>query len=114
MEMGPTETVEAFCKAVASQQWEKAQELCDTTKMKEYIDAYKAAFDKFIKEDEGAAKVAGSILGDANVTIADVRKENDVRIVTYTLEADGLSKTNKATLRKEEGEWRVEAITEAN
>lgn len=112
--MGPAETVQAFCKAVAAQQWEKAQELCDTAKMKEYIDAYKAAFDKFIKEDEGAAKVAGSILGEANVTIDDVHKENDVRIVTYTLEADGLSKTNKATLRKEEGEWRVEKITEAN
>ena len=114
VEMGPAETVEAFCKAVAAQQWDKAQELCDTVGMKEYIDTYKTAFDKFTKEDEGAAKVAGSILGEAKVTITDVRKENDVRIVTYTLEADGLSKTNKATLKKEEGEWRVEKITEAN
>ena len=114
VEMGPAETVEAFCKDVAAQQWDEALELCGTEEMKEYIDAYKAAFDKFAKEDEGAAKVAGSILGDANVTIDDVRKENDVRIVTYTLDTDGLSKTKKAILRKEEGAWRVEAITEAN
>jgi hypothetical protein len=39
---------------------------------------------------------------------------DDRRIVTYTLETDGLSKTKKAILRKEEGAWRVEAITEAN
>ena len=99
VEMGPAETVEAFCKAVAAQQWEEAETMCDTLSMKEYINAYKAACERFSKEDEGAAKVAGSILKEAAVNISDVRKEDDKRVVTYTLEADGLSKTNKATLR---------------
>ena len=44
----------------------------------------------------------------------EVKKEGDKRIVLYTLEADGHSKTRKAIVKKEEGAWRVERITDAN
>ena len=114
VEMGPVETVEAFCKAVAACDWDKAQELCDTLSMKEYIDGYRTAVNKLEKEDEGAAKIAISLLENTTVNVNDVHKHEDKRVVTYTLETDGLSKTRKATLRKEEGAWRVEAITEAD
>ena len=44
----------------------------------------------------------------------DVRKEGEKRVVLYSLEADGHSKTRKAVVKKEEGAWRVERITDAN
>ena len=114
VEMGPAETVEEFSKAIAACQWDKAMELCDTVKMQDYINAYRNAVSKMVKEDEGAMKVAKTLLKSTTVTVNDVHKHEDKRVVTYTLETDGLSKTRKATLRKEEGAWRVEAITEGN
>jgi hypothetical protein len=114
VEMGPAETVEEFSKAVAACQWDKAMELCDTVKMQDYINAYRNAVSKMEKEDEGAMKVAKTLLESTAVTVEDVHKHDDKRIVTYTIETDGLKKTRQATLRKEEGAWRVEAITEAD
>ena len=114
MEMGPTETVEEFCKAMTACQWEEAERLCISTSMKEYIEDYRQAWIKLEKEDNGAAKVAKTLLESTIVTVKDVHKHDDKRVVTYTLETDGLSKTRQATLRKEEGAWRVETITDAD
>ena len=113
VEMGPVETVEAFCKAVSMGQWDDAEALCDSQSMKEYIESQKQIRAQFEKEDEDAMKVVRSIMENTTVTVDDMHKADDKRVVTYTLETDGLSKTKKATLRKEEGAWRVEAITEA-
>ena len=114
VEMGPVETVEAFCKAITAGQWNEAETLCDTESMKEYIESQKETWNRFEKEDEGAMKVAKSIMENTVVTVEDMRKADDKRVVTFKLEADGLSKTKKATLKKEEGAWRVEKITEEN
>lgn len=114
VEMGPVETVEAFCKSISIGQWDKATALCDTVSMKEYIESYKDLWDGLEQENEGAMKVTKSIMEKATVTVNDVHKADNKRIVTYTLEADGLSKTNKATLEKVEGAWRVSRITEEN
>ena len=114
VEMGPVETVEAFCKAVSSGQWDVAEELCDSLSMKEYLDNQKQTWARLEKEDECVMKVARSIMEKTSVTVTEMHKAEDKRTVTYTLETDGLSKTKKATLRREEGEWRVEAITEEN
>ena len=113
VEMGPVETVEAFCKAVSMGQWDDAEALCDSLSMKEYIESQKQIRAQFEKEDEDAMKVVRSIMENTTVTVDDMHKADDKRVVTYTLETNGLSKTKKATLRKEEGAWRVEAITEA-
>lgn len=114
VEMGPVETVEAFYKAVSAGRWDEAESLCDTLSMSGYIESHRNAWSRFGKEDEGAAKVARSIFENTAVKVEDTHKADDKRIVTYTLETDGLSKTRKATLRKEAGVWKVEAITEAN
>lgn len=114
VEMGPVETVETFCRAVTAGQWSEAGALCDTLGMKEYIESQKLVWEQLEKEDEGAMKVAKSIMESATVTVDDMKKADDKRVVTYTIETDGLSKTKKAILKKEEGEWRVVSITEAN
>ena len=114
VEMGPAETVEAFCKAVAAGEWNEAKELCDTVSMKEYLDVQQEAWSRLGKEDSGAFAVAKDILAETSITIDASDKAEDKRIITYTLAADGLSKKCKATLKKEEGAWRVEKIQDAN
>lgn len=112
--MGPEETVEAFCRAVTAGDFAKAEGLCDTLSMKAYLDSHREAWETLQKEDENALRIAESLLADTVVTVEDVRKEDDRRVVSYTLTADGNSKTRMATLKKEEGAWRVERITDAN
>ena len=65
-------------------------------------------------EDSSALNIASSILEKAVIEVTEVRKDGEKRVVLYTLEADGHSKTRKATVKKEEGAWRVEKITDAN
>lgn len=114
-EMGPAETVETFCKAMTAGEWDEAEALCDSHEMSEYIDGYKEAWASLqASEGEKVTAIAEKLLGEAQVAIDDVSKQDDKRVVTYTLSADGMSKTRKATLKKEEGAWRVEKIADAN
>ena len=114
VEMGPSEVVEAFNRAVTAGDFSKASELCDTVAMKDYLDSYHEAWDVLQAEDSSALSIAASILEKAVIEVEEVKKEGDKRIVLYTLEADGHSKTRKAIVKKEEGAWRVERITDAN
>ena len=114
VEMGPVETVEAFYAAVTTGNWCEAEALCDTLSMQDYFETNKHAWDQMTKEDEKAMTIARSVLEQTNLTIVDMHKDGDRRIVLYTLEVNGHSKQQKATLRKEGGAWRVERISEEN
>ena len=111
--MGPEETVEAFCKAVTMGEWDKAEVLCDTDSMNDYLESYKEAWETLLKEDGVVMEIAREIISGTVTTVQGVRKEDDRRVVSYTLTADGNSKTRQATLRKEEGAWIVERIADA-
>ena len=113
IEMGPTEVVEAFNRAITGGDFATAYQLCDTLSMKDYLESYEEAWNVLTAEDSSALSIAASILEKAVIEIKDVRKEDEKRIVLYSLEADGHSKTRKATLKMVEGEWRVEEITDA-
>ena len=113
-ELGPVETVEAFCKAITVGEWDKAETLCDTGSMGDYLDSHKEAWEELQKEDSNIVSIAQSIVAGTVLTVVDTYKEDDKRVVEYTLTADGNSKVRKATLRKEEGAWKVEKITNAN
>ena len=114
IEMGPAEIVEAFNKAITGGDFTTAYQLCDTVSMKDYLDSYQEAWNVLTAEDSSTLSIAASILEKAVIEVQEVRKEDEKRIVLYSLEADGHSKTRKATVKKEEGEWRVEEITDAN
>ena len=114
VEMGPTETVEAFNRAITVGDFAQAKQICDTVSMKDYLDSYQEAWDVLQAEDSSTLSIAASILEKAVIEVEEVMKEGDKRIVLYTLEADGHSKVRKATVKKEEGAWRVERITDAN
>jgi hypothetical protein len=111
--MGPEETVETFCRAMATGEWKEAEALCDTVSMREYLNSYKDTWEVLLKEEGRVMEIAQVLLAETATTIKDVRREDDRRIVSYTLTVDGNCKTREATLRKEEGAWRVERISDA-
>lgn len=111
--MGPEDTVIAFNRAITAGDFTQAAALCDTAAMKDYLDSYTEAWEVISREDSSALAIASSILSGAVIEITDVKKAEDRRIVSYTLEADGHSKQRSATVRKEGKTWRVERITDA-
>lgn len=116
VEMGPEDTVKAFCRAVAGGDMEEAMSLCDTITMKGYIEEYAAAWGMLAEKDSSATAIAASSLAEADIIIEDMVKEGgDRRMITYSIiTCHGLEKKKKAAVRKEEGAWKVEEITDCH
>ena len=110
--MSPEETVEAFCRAVAGGDMERAGELCDAEAMKAYLESWNSTWEQLEKKDSSALRIAAGILSEAEFSVDRSEKEGDRRTVTYTLKTEGQSKSRKAILKKEEGEWKVEGLTD--
>ena len=112
--MGPEDTVEMFCRALAGGDFETAMSLCDTLTMKGYIDRYADVWDLLTRQDSGATAIAAASLAEADFTVDGITRDGDRRTVTYTIAAgEGMDKKKIATVRKEEGEWKVEKITDS-
>ena len=112
-EMGPAETVEAFVGAVTAGEFERAMSLCDTLTMKEYVDRYAKAWDMLSKKDSSAAAIAAGSMAEASFAFEDIAKNDDGRLVTYTVTVGDQTKKKTATVRKEEGVWKVTEITDS-
>lgn len=111
--MGPTETVEAFCNALVSGEYDEAFSFCDSLQMQSYINNIRTAFGEAARRDSSAAAIAASILKEADIEIGETAKEQDKRLVNYTIVInEELRKDKVATMKKEEGEWKIEAITD--
>lgn len=115
VEMGPGETVEAFCKALAGGDSETAMELCDTAAMNGYIRNFVEALDMQMQADSCVAGIAAGMLTQAEFAVDEVAKEGDRRIVHYTVKvSEDMTKKKTAKVRKDEGVWKVEAISDRN
>ena len=112
--MGPEAAVEAFCRAVAAGDFETAGGLCDTVSMKGYMDEWRKAWNDLQKEDSCALTIASSMLSGAEIEVIRTERNGEKRTVLYRIEAEGNSKTRTATLKNEEGEWKVEEISDAS
>ena len=103
----------AFSKALASGDFENARCLCDSIAMKDYIEGYAEVWNRLQKEDSSALAIAASLLSEAEMSIIRSEKTGDGKDVYYRIEADGNVRELKATVKKEEGEWKVKMITDA-
>lgn len=112
--MGPEAAVEAFCRAVAAGDFETADELCDTVSMKGYLDEWRKVWNDLQKEDSSALAIASSMLSGAEIEVIRTERNGEKRTVLYRIEAEGNSKTRTATVKNEEGEWKVEEISDAS
>ena len=111
--MSPEQTVEAFCRTLASGEMTKARSLCDTGAMSSYLEDWADKWAELEKKDSSALRIASGILSEADICVLNTERDGEKRIVSYTIEVDGNIKTRRAVVRKEEGEWRVESITDA-
>jgi hypothetical protein len=112
--MGPEAAVETFCRAVAAGDFETAGGLCDTVSMKGYLDEWRKVWNDLQKEDSSALAIASSMLSGAEIEVIRTERNGDKRTVLYRIEAEGNSKTRTATVKNEEGEWKVEEISDAS
>ena len=114
VELGPEQTLEAFCRAVASGEFDKATGLCDTTAMKGYIGQYAQTWNMMARKDSGATAIAAASLANAEFIVEDMTRDGDKRMIIYTIAAGkDMKKTKTAVVRKEEGTWKVEKITDS-
>lgn len=116
VETGPEERVTAFNEAMATGQFSEAAALCDTALMADYLRFYTAEWEKAMKTDSSIAAAANAILSGISTDVVSVEKDGNKRTVRYTVSISGYSsaKARKAVLRKEEGEWKIETVTEDN
>ena len=111
-ESGPEGTLETFYKNLCAGNFDQAGSLCDTLKMKEYLAGFQ---DAWKTKDSTARRIASDILSGLTVTVTDTEKDGQTRTIFYELSsADGSGKEKVATLRREEGEWKIEQITGRN
>lgn len=112
--LGPEETVEAFCKAMACGDFTAARELCDTVSMASYIGACQERWDNMARMDSVLVDIAAALLSSAQIEIKETVKDGECRKVFYTIDATmGMKKEKVATVKKEEGAWRVGMISDA-
>lgn len=111
---GPEETVQAFYAALAEGQFETAYGLCDTLLMQDYLRSYVSEWEKMaLKADTCACAIACSMMADMEVSVISAERTENKTEVRFRLEKKGHSpKGKKAVLRKEEGEWKIETVTE--
>ena len=109
-ELGPAETIESFCKAIFSGDFDRAKSFCAETETNEYVASLQKEWEK---SDEGIKAILPEILSEYLIEVTDIVKNGQGRTIFYKLTAtNGQSKEKVATLRKEEGEWKITAITD--
>ena len=106
--LGPDGTLEAFYKSLCAGEFEQAANFCDVTAMEEYLNDFRSIWEK---NDSAIRAIASDILADITVDITDTEQSGQIRTIFYKLSTtEGQSKEKIATLRKEEGAWKITAI----
>lgn len=109
-ELGPEDTLRSFYTELCAGDFGKAESLCDSLTMDGYLDGFRKVWDE---SDSSVCAIASDILSEMAVAVTDVEKNGHNRTIFYELTAlDGQNKEKVATLRKEEGGWKIERITD--
>ena len=108
----PEDTVQAFYKALCSGEFELAESFCDTPGMGGYLGDFRSAWENI---DGSLVEAASDILSEMTVAVTSVKKNGQNRTIFFELQsADGSTKEKAATLKKEEGVWKIGQITDRN
>ena len=109
-EIGPRETLEMFYRSLCCGDLDGAGNLCHKPGMDGYMENFRQAWEK---TDSTIAAITSDILSEMSIEITDEQRDGQIRTIFYELTAtDGQNKEKIATLRKEEGAWKIEAITD--
>lgn len=107
----PENTLENFYAAMKTGDFETAMNLCDSTSLHGYLSAYKQSWQEMTQKDSAEFAAIASILANTELVITEAKEEDGVCFMSYTLTMDGMKKQCNATVKKEEGEWKVATIT---
>ena len=107
--LGPEETLEAFHKALYAGEFDQAKEFCDTLGMDEYIDSFRKVWER---SGTSITNIVSDIMSETEMKVTDTKKNGQGRTIFYELTFDGKIKRKTAGLKNEEGEWKVERITD--
>ena len=110
-ELGPEDTMQAFYKALCSGEFKQAENFCNTLDMSGYLEGFRSAWDS---AGEGITDIASDILSEMTVEVTSVQKNGQSRTIFYELVTERRIKEKIATLKKEEGAWKIAQITDRN
>ena len=109
-EMGPKETLESFYRNLCSGDFQSAEALCHKPEMENYTHSFRTTWEQ---NDSTITSITSDILSEMTINITDEERDGKIRTIFYELTGpDGQNKEKIATLRKEEGVWKIEAITD--
>lgn len=110
--LGPEGVVEEFTSAMKKGEFDKAVEFCNADSMNVYMEAYKQMWNKLSKKDGETFAETAKILAGTQLNFTGMQELDGVCTVDHTLELNGVQKNHQATLRMEEGEWKMIKITD--
>ncbi|MBR5834042.1 MAG: DUF4878 domain-containing protein [Bacteroidales bacterium] len=110
--LGPEGVVTEFVSAMKSGDFDKAYSLCDSSSMHSHLDAYAQMWQKMSQKDSASFSAMTEILAGTEVHFKGVTEGDGTCVVEYALEMEGSGKNCSATLRLEEGEWKLVEITD--
>lgn len=109
----PGDTVAGFYEAINVCDFDTAAGFCDSLSMTEHLEAWAEEWKRLEKEDSSTFAIALSLLEDMKTVVIDSRKEGaDRRVLDFNLENGDNVKEKTAVLKKEEGEWKIEQLTD--
>lgn len=109
-ETGPQQILETFYESLYNGDFDNAEALCDTPAMSAYIKDFRDAWNEV---DKDIIEAVPGVLSKTEIEVTDIEKDGQTRTVFYTLTApEGRTKEKIAAMRKEEGEWKIAAITD--
>lgn len=103
-------TLNEFYNAITSGRFEDAEKLCVETVMSDYINGIQK---KWSREDTTITSMTADILSGVKVTVTNTEGNEQTSTIYYSLGLEGKDAQEKiATLKNEEGEWKIESITD--
>ena len=111
---GPEGVLASFTSAIACGDFEKAKSLSDTASMQGYMDAYIQRWEELSQKDSAAFASTADLLKEVQISFCNMEEADGICTIEYMIELEGNKRVHLATLRKEEGEWKVVEITDRN
>jgi hypothetical protein len=108
---GPEEVLTSFSESMKRGDFKKAKGMCDTVSMQDYLDAYIRKWEEKSQKDSAAFASTVNVLSETVMEIGNLEEMDGVCFIDYTLTLDGNTRQSRASLKKEEGEWKVAEIT---
>lgn len=109
--LGPEGIVAEFFSAMKAGEFKTAEKFCNADSMTVYMNAYKQKWEK-LSQNKASFEETVRILSETKLDFTGMEELDGVCTVDYTLEMDGVQKMHQATLRMEEGEWKMVKITD--